>query len=790
MRFEQLSLRVSGEELSLRFHSRVTVLSGLGAPERQALIDSLLGALDGRETGSSLSYVDSLGQRVTIRTHDDGRVTSEYDDGTAAPNLLAEMGLDGRSVHQLIHLRAADVGLLAGGAANEPPELADARATLAELTEQHEAAAAANHAFDAMRSELAEIEERLHEVESGRAKRRYARLLGELERVRAEAAALRGGEALAAADARFLEDSGRAPDLEQAWQLAHDRLTAAELEFGDRERLDPRTIDEARAVPDAVPTELDMLARRLDHAEARRDALHAQLNTLAASRLPEPSDPAVVRLARADQDAVWAAAQRAIDTARAIESESLALGGLDAEGVLPTIAGDIESAHTAVEEAEALVNRRKTIGYLGSGIATAIAMISIMTVPLVAPVALVGAVAAAYWAIARPRHRLASALGYEEDVLIKAGVPTYRSFHMRRIDVVLDPTVRERLNLAAIEHRVALAHWHELAGGLDPARALDLEDEVRHYAASLAQLDGAADEIESIRVELYERAEPAALRARAELLEACRPFGVDDPTLAVGMVRHQVATAATARLQVELEAAEQAEAAAREQYETLLERLSIEPGEPADRMAALAEARHLAQERIDARSRARDRGEIEAELARLEAKAHHEYRAEWDGKVTSADGEEPDARDLVRRRAETVEALATAERVVPDVERLADRRAALERRVAVLEVALGDAFDASLLVGTSEIERLLMNRMGVARNAGATAEPLPVLLDDPFLKIRGEKKWEVLDLIERVSERVQVVYLTEDPDVTVWARRRMGAGCLTLLEPVSEAAST
>ena len=84
MRFEQLSLRVSGEELSLRFHSRVTVLSGLGAPERQALIDSLLGALDGRETGSSLSYVDSLGQRVTIRTHDDGRVTSEYDDGTAA----------------------------------------------------------------------------------------------------------------------------------------------------------------------------------------------------------------------------------------------------------------------------------------------------------------------------------------------------------------------------------------------------------------------------------------------------------------------------------------------------------------------------------------------------------------------------------------------------------------------------------------------------------------------------------------------------------------------------------
>src|SRR5258705_2279671 len=36
VRFEELSLRVSDEELRLPFHDRVTVLSGLGAPERQA----------------------------------------------------------------------------------------------------------------------------------------------------------------------------------------------------------------------------------------------------------------------------------------------------------------------------------------------------------------------------------------------------------------------------------------------------------------------------------------------------------------------------------------------------------------------------------------------------------------------------------------------------------------------------------------------------------------------------------------------------------------------------------
>jgi hypothetical protein len=786
VRFEELSLRVSGEELRLRFHDRVTVLSGLGAPERQALVDGLLGALDGRECGAGLTYVDGTGLRVTLRVDDDGRVTSVYDDGSAAPDLLADLGLDAQSVHELIHLRAADVGLLAGTTGNESPELADARASLAELTKQYDAAAAANHAVDAMREELTQIDDRLREVENGRAKRRYARLLGELEGVRAEWAALRGGDALASADARFLEDSDRAIELESRWRQARDQLEASTLAFGNRQRLDPRTIDEARAVPDAVPVELDALARKLGHAEARRDALHAQLNAMAASRLPDPSDPAVVRLARGDQDAVWTAAQRAIDTSLAIEHESMALGGLETEGVAPAIADDIERAHSEVEDAEALIERRKIVGYLVSGMATAAAAVAVMTFALIAPFALLAAVGAAYWAIGRPRHQLRSAIGREAGLLTRASVPTYRAFHMRRIDVVIDPTVRERLNLAALEHRVALGQWHELAGDLDPAKALVLEDEVRRYAASLAQLDGAADEIEALRAELCERAEPAAEQARAELLAACRPFGIDDPNLAVDMVRHQVLTAATARLQVELERAEVAEAAARAESEALLERLSIDPGDPEERRRALTEARQVARDRIEARIRARDRDEVEAELTKLEAQARREYRPEWDGTITAADAEEPDADDLVRRRTATADALVMAQGVLPDVGRLADRRAALERRVAVLEVALGDAFDANLLLGTGEIERLLMNRMVVARNAGAKGESLPVLLNDPFIKIRGEKKWEVLDLIERLSERVQVVYLTDDPDVMVWARRRMGSGCLTLLEPVSE----
>ena len=43
MRFDELSLRIPGDELRMRFHERLTVLSGIGALERQGLVEGLLG---------------------------------------------------------------------------------------------------------------------------------------------------------------------------------------------------------------------------------------------------------------------------------------------------------------------------------------------------------------------------------------------------------------------------------------------------------------------------------------------------------------------------------------------------------------------------------------------------------------------------------------------------------------------------------------------------------------------------------------------------------------------------
>jgi hypothetical protein len=268
-------------------------------------------------------------------------------------------------------------------------------------------------------------------------------------------------------------------------------------------------------------------------------------------------------------------------------------------------------------------------------------------------------------------------------------------------------------------------------------------------------------------------------------MRACAPFGVDDPMMAAGMVRQQAELAATAHLQRQLEKAEAEEAEVRDELEALLDQSGIERTGIAGRVAALEEAFAGARRRDQARTRARSREEVEAELGRLEAQVRAEHRPEWGAAVEPDDSEEPDVSELQRRRAVAAQAYETATGLVPDVEHLADRKAAVERRVNVLvssidgEPAMGGSVDLD------DVQRQLIARLTTARK-GVGAEALPALLDEPLVRVRGDHKWELLDLIERVADKTQIVYLTDDHDVVLWARRRAAGGSLVLLEPVSE----
>ena len=66
MRYEELSLEVGRETVAVPFHERLTVIAGVGAPERESLIAELLGALAGDRGGVRLRVVDDDGRRLEI----------------------------------------------------------------------------------------------------------------------------------------------------------------------------------------------------------------------------------------------------------------------------------------------------------------------------------------------------------------------------------------------------------------------------------------------------------------------------------------------------------------------------------------------------------------------------------------------------------------------------------------------------------------------------------------------------------------------------------------------------
>jgi hypothetical protein len=121
-----------------------------------------------------------------------------------------------------------------------------------------------------------------------------------------------------------------------------------------------------------------------------------------------------------------------------------------------------------------------------------------------------------------------------------------------------------------------------------------------------------------------------------------------------------------------------------------------------------------------------------------------------------------------------------AGRALPDIDRLADRREALARRVAVLE---SSAATGPVLVAAEEAEMVLLGRFAQTRRVGPEAEPVPVLVDDALAAFSRHDKWRLLDLLARLGEASQVVYLTDDEETLDWARHRAVNGTVSLLAP-------
>ena len=87
----------------------------------------------------------------------------------------------------------------------------------------------------------------------------------------------------------------------------------------------------------------------------------------------------------------------------------------------------------------------------------------------------------------------------------------------------------------------------------------------------------------------------------------------------------------------------------------------------------------------------------------------------------------------------------------------------------------------SVVVDTNELHERLLGRLARARHAAPDGGPLPAILDEPFIDVPAGHKWDLLDMVERLSEGSQIIYLTDDPYVAAWAKRRSDIGAVKLL---------
>ncbi|MEZ5167841.1 MAG: hypothetical protein R2695_15660 [Acidimicrobiales bacterium] len=79
----------------------------------------------------------------------------------------------------------------------------------------------------------------------------------------------------------------------------------------------------------------------------------------------------------------------------------------------------------------------------------------------------------------------------------------------------------------------------------------------------------------------------------------------------------------------------------------------------------------------------------------------------------------------------------------------------------------------------------LMVRLEQVRGIGLGGENLPLVLDDSLNGVDVSLKAPLLEMLVRASGTQQIVFLTEDSDVTDWARVEAITGDLSILEPTS-----
>ncbi len=120
VRFERLVIEAGGNAFTLELHPRLTVVSGVGQMERDALVNELVGSLGSGRAGVHLEVVSDSGSHFAVfRPHGAAHqvvdvdaavdVTAQFADAEGHVDLLSRVGLDARSAREAMRFSASDL---------------------------------------------------------------------------------------------------------------------------------------------------------------------------------------------------------------------------------------------------------------------------------------------------------------------------------------------------------------------------------------------------------------------------------------------------------------------------------------------------------------------------------------------------------------------------------------------------------------------------------------------------------------------------------------------------------
>jgi len=351
------------------------------------------------------------------------------------------------------------------------------------------------------------------------------------------------------------------------------------------------------------------------------------------------------------------------------------------------------------------------------------------------------------------QKRFDEALAAEQAILDRVGFPTWSSYIMGAGLLAIDPVAEQRLERAQAELVTAEAHWATVAADIETnpehRAMLDRLEDVYLEAFDLLGGDDDQEDLEqalrAVKVPKREVTTDELVDALAYQLEL---VGLDlgpnpgiDRTLMAAEAFLSEVQALSARV-VELRA----------------ERAGVDD-ELAEARDHLEQADLAAAPTIDLTDGAVDASAGEPDLDALQAARDAAVEDESD----YADALE--ARLALVDAATQVEAVATSRlmRIAADL---------AEAQVTDGPVPSSDPpFDVDHTeadAGPESIEFYLLARLAAQRNVSFSGS-VPMVLDDALLGLGTDQVQSLLNKLERMSEAVQILYLSDEPAVAEWA---------------------